>query len=144
MSLRPFLDANILFTAAYSPKGLARLLFDLHKAKAVSLFTSDLAVEEARVNLEIKRPAALDDLTILLRRLKVVRTPSRSPINLELPSKDLSIFSAAVSGNASHLLTGDKKHFKPYFNKPRQTGGMLVQTVREFLVQNFGLNPNRP
>jgi hypothetical protein len=43
--LRVFLDANVLFTAAYSPDGLSALL------------TSPLAIVEAERNLEAKRPA---------------------------------------------------------------------------------------
>ena len=139
MSLRAFLDANILFTAAYNPKGLARLLFDFQKRKAVSLLTSSLAVEEARINLEIKKAAALDDLGKLIETLEVIETPAPFSATLDLPPKDLAIFAAALAGRATHLLTGDKKHFGRYFNNPSRTGGITVQTVREFFVENFAL-----
>jgi predicted nucleic acid-binding protein len=137
MSLRPFLDANILFTAAYNPQGLARLLFDLHEQKSVFLLTSDLAVEEARVNLEIKRPSALAELMKLVENIKLINVPARLAVILDLPAKDLLIFAAAVAGKSSHLLTGDKKHFSRYFNKPESTAGIVIQTVREFFTENF-------
>jgi predicted nucleic acid-binding protein len=45
---RLFLDANVLFSAAYQPdSGIARLW----KFKDVELLTSAYAAEEARVNL---------------------------------------------------------------------------------------------
>lgn len=139
MSLRPFLDANVLFTAAYNPHGLARVLFDLERHKALSLLASRLAIEEARINLEIKKPTALDDLANLTETLHLIQIPARPPIALDLPPKDLTIFSAAVAGKATHLLTGDKKHFGRYFNKPERTAGIMIQTVREFFEENFDL-----
>jgi predicted nucleic acid-binding protein len=139
MSLRPFLDANVLFTAAYNPKGLARLLFDLGKRKAISLVTSSLALEEARINLEVKKSSALAELESLIKSLEIVQSPAHFPAVLELPPKDLAIFAAAVAGRATHLLTGDKKHFGRYFNKPSATRGIIIQSVRDFFVDNLGL-----
>jgi predicted nucleic acid-binding protein len=57
--LRVFLDANILFTAAYSLDGLSAFLIELATAGRLTLLTSPLAVVEAERNLETKRPAAL-------------------------------------------------------------------------------------
>lgn len=139
MRLCLFLDANVLFTAAYNPLGLAGLLFDLHRRKAVFLLTSSLAIEEARINLEIKKRAALDEFGTLINYLEVVKTPAHLPVVQKLPPKDLAIFATAVSVKATHLLTGDKKHFVRYFNKPGKTLGVIVQTVREYFVENFGL-----
>lgn len=139
MSLCPFLDANILFTAAYNSQGLARLLFDLQKRRTLSLLTSPLAIEEARTNIEIKQGAALDDLERLIKSLEMVHPPAHFPTALDLPPKDLAIFAAAVAGRATHLLTGDKRHFGRYFNEPAKTAGIVIQTVREFFVRNFGL-----
>jgi len=56
--LRVFLDANVLFTAAYRPEGLSALLVELGAAGRVTLLTSPLAIVEAERNLEAKRPAA--------------------------------------------------------------------------------------
>ena len=71
----------------------------------------------------------------------MVKTPAHFPVALKLPPKDLAIFATAVSTRATHLLTGDKKHFGRYFNKPSETLGVIVQTVREFFIENFGLEP---
>lgn len=43
------------------------------------------------------------------------------------------LFSATPAGKASHLLTGDRKHFGAYFNQPELTAGVIVQTVADYL-----------
>jgi predicted nucleic acid-binding protein len=118
---------------------LAGLLFDLANRKIFTLLTSHLALQEARINLEIKKPSALSELDSLIKTLEIVQAPAHFPVTLDLPPKDLAIFAAAVAGGATHLLTGDKKHFGPYFNKAATTRGIIIQSVREFFVENLGL-----
>jgi predicted nucleic acid-binding protein len=137
LNLRIFLDANILFTAAYSPEGLSSLLFDLRRRKILALLTSEHALEEARVNLQIKKSSAIDHLSSMTGLLELVHAPAASPVSLELPEDDLLIFAAAVAGSATHLLTGDSKHFGRYFNKPNKTAGIQIQTVRQFFDERF-------
>ncbi len=137
MNLRLFLDANILFTAAYSPEGMSALLFELGLRGVLTLLTSEHAVEEARVNLHIKQPSALGRFDRLGNLLEVVHTPSKCPLVLDLPEDDLSIFGAALAGRATHFITGDKKHFGKYFDKPDDTGGIYIQTVRQFFDDRF-------
>ena len=71
--LRVFLDANVLFAAAYSPDGLSALLIELGAAGRVTLLTSALAIIEAERNLEAKRPAALPALRGNLSAVRIVR-----------------------------------------------------------------------
>ena len=137
MILRIFLDANILFTAACSPEGLSALLFELRRRKLLLLLSSEHALEEARVNLQIKRAAALEALSSPQELLELVHAPARSPLLLDLPEDDLLIFAAAVASRASHLLTGDRKHFARYFNKPDKTAGIRIQTARQFFDDRF-------
>jgi predicted nucleic acid-binding protein len=137
LNLRLFLDANILFTAAYSPGGLSGLLFELCRRGIIQLLTSEHAAEEARINLELKQTAALSALESRLKLVQVVHTPAKCPIPLNLPEDDLTIFAAALSCRATHFITGDKKHFARYFEKPDQTGGIRIQTVRQFFDDRF-------
>lgn len=137
--MRLFLDANVLFTAAHNPQGLSRLLFDLARHRVVSLLSSELAVTEARANLRLKTPDRAASLEPLLPLLQIVTAPVISPPIPALPADDQLILRAAIAGRATHLLTGDKRHFGPYFDKPEQTGGVIVQTVRQFLAARFGL-----
>ena len=137
MNLRLFLDANILFTAAYSPEGLSALLFELRRRGILRLLSSEHAAEEARVNLQLKQPDALGRLERLLKLLEVVHTPAKSPIALSVPEDDLSIFGAALAAGATHFITGDRKHFGRYFDRPAHTAGICIQTVRQFFDDRF-------
>jgi len=137
LNLRLFLDANILFTAAYSPEGLSALLFELRRRGILRLLSSEHAAEEARVNLQLKQPDALGRLERLLKLLEVVHTPAKSPIALSVPEDDLSIFGAALAAGATHFITGDRKHFGRYFDRPAHTAGICIQTVRQFFDDRF-------
>ena len=137
MNLRLFLDANILFTAAYSPEGLSALLFELRRRGILRLLSSEHAAEETRVNLQLKQPDALGRLERLLKLLEVVHTPAKSPIALSVPEDDLSIFGAALAAGATHFITGDRKHFGRYFDRPAHTAGICIQTVRQFFDDRF-------
>ena len=108
---RVFLDANVLFSAAYrSDAGLSQLW----KLKQVMLCSSRYAVEEARANLadedqRIRLNHLSSSLALFEARDKGL---SRSVL---LPEKDRPILLAAIEARATHLLTGDVKHFGPYF-----------------------------
>lgn len=131
---RLFLDANVLFTAAHNPDGKAAYLFNALKLKRWELLSSAYAIEEARRNIAVKYPQCVAPLEVLVGQLIEVGQPTPVPPTLELPEKDLPIFLAAQSARATHLLTGDIRHFGPHMNRPRQTGGIVIQTVAEFLA----------
>ncbi len=112
-----FLDANVLFSAAYQEgSGLA----SLWKLDGVQLITSGYAAEEARRNLaeETQRHR----LAELLRAVEVVAEadPSSVPGDDRLPDKDQPILRAAVGSRATHLLTGDVTHFGRFFGHEMQ------------------------
>jgi len=130
---RLFLDANVLFTAAHNPAGKAALVSRLAKEGYWEVLTSRLAIEEARRNLEIKYPLALDDLETILTTVQLTPAPFDSTCPIDLPKKDQPIFAAALACRASHLLTGDRKHFGSYFNQPGLSAGIVIQTVADFL-----------
>jgi len=60
--MKLFLDANILFTAAYSEQGISRALFHLAAARKCTLITAPFAFEEAKKNQELKAPDKRDAL----------------------------------------------------------------------------------
>jgi len=110
---RLFLDANVLFSAAH--KADARV-FRLWKLADVALYSSRYALEEARFNLT--EVSELRRLTELSQQLQLVEGGSRSiPRGVSLPEKNVPILLAAIEANADHLLTGDIRHFGPYFGK---------------------------
>jgi uncharacterized protein len=122
---RLFLDANVLISAAYRrDAGIARLW----QLNNVELLTSPYAAEEARVNLIEKDQR--ERLGTLLELVSIVAGVSGIPRGITLPEKDRPILQAAIQTRATHLLTGDKRHFGRYFGK--RYGGVLVLAPAEY------------
>jgi predicted nucleic acid-binding protein len=130
---RLFLDANVLFTAAHNPKGKAALLITLGSSGLLQLATSAYAREEAHRNLERKFPHCLDRFEGILDAIRLVSDRGDLPCPAELPEKDWPIYRAAHACRADVLLTGDLRDFGPLMNAPDRTGGLLIQTVAQFL-----------
>jgi predicted nucleic acid-binding protein len=107
---RVFLDANVLYSAAYlEQSGLARrwALDD------VNLLTSGYGLEEARRNFAMVRPEAVTRLERLCKAISTVNAPYglKPPANVQLDDENLPILLAAIHGRADHLLTSDARHF---------------------------------
>ena len=131
-----FLDANVLFTAAHNPSGKAAVIIDLGAQGYWEVMSCSYAIEEARRNISIKFPDYLKRFEVFMAT--VIKVPSRSGRNCPviIPEKNRPILEAAIHCKASHLLTGDIKDFGPFMNKPSLTGGVVIQTTSEFLI-NF-------
>ena len=125
---RIFLDANVLFSAAYRPDAG---LLALWRRVDIALLTSAHAVEEARRNL------SGDDqrhrLNGLVGKCEIVATPTGVglPEGLLLPLGDRMIFFAAMAAHARHLLTGDRTHVGPYYG--RTIAGVLILPPSAYL-----------
>jgi predicted nucleic acid-binding protein len=125
---RIFLDANVLFSAAWREQNG---LLPLWTLDGVKLLSSTYAVEEARVNLPEREQRIR--LASLVERIEIVGMghPASLPGSVALPSKDLPILLSAIEAGATHLLTGDKAHFGRFFG--RRTAGVLVLPPSEYL-----------
>jgi predicted nucleic acid-binding protein len=130
---RLFLDANVLFSAAY--KRDARVL-RLWRLNDVALFSSRYAFEEARFNLA--EESHVRRLMALSRKVRFVEASGRElPRGVSLPEKDAPILLAAIEGQADYLLTGDFRHFGPYFGKKIE--GVTVTLPSQYLkLKNHG------
>jgi uncharacterized protein len=127
---RIFLDANVLYSAAYLERsGLIRLW----SLDDVQLLSSAYAIEETRRNLALDRPEALRRLTPLTEALSIVHMPQalELPENVRLDPKDQPILLAAIYGNADYLLTGDVRHFSHLYGK-RIEGAMVLRPAQYF------------
>ena len=125
---RVFLDANVLFSAAYlQGSGLARLW----KRGGPLLLTSAFAIEEARRNLAPGAPR--ERLDVLLRKVTVVpEAPwTGGAASSGLPEKDIPILAAAIRARATHLMTGDLNHFDHLMQKT--VDGVLVLRPAQYL-----------
>lgn len=126
---RLFLDANILFSAAYRPNAGLRQLWRL---SGVSLLTSGYAVEEARRNLDTAdQRRDLQTLLVNTHLQQAAELRQPLPDSVELPEKDEPIMLAAISAQATHLITGDVKHFGRYYGK--RVEGVLILAPSAYL-----------
>lgn len=124
---RLFLDSNILFSAAYRPNAG---LLQLWKLKNVILCSSQYALEEARINLteEVQKSR----LARLARGIQLFEAiPRDLPRGLSLPDKDAPILLAAIEARATHLITGDVRHFGLHFS--RKIEGILILPPANYL-----------
>ena len=119
--MQVFLDANVLFSAAYVDRGHATRLFDLAAAGDCTLLSSGQALTEARRNLVGKAPASLDRFAQLLSLVEIALDPPGILVawaaDQGLPAKDAPILAAAVAARADLLVTGDRRHFAPLFDR---------------------------
>jgi predicted nucleic acid-binding protein len=127
---RLFLDANVLFSAAYREDSGLRRLWELED---VELVTSIYALEEARRNLDTDE--RLERLHELVRALKLVpESAVELPHHVELSEKDIPILQSALAAEASHLITGDRRDFGRYFGK--EIRGVWIMTPRQYLASS--------
>ena len=141
--MRLFLDANILFSAAYKDAAPAALLIDLALATGIAVMTSRFAADEARRNVEAKAPACLPALDRYLAQIPLLaEAPARLvelAANIGLPSKDAPILAAAWAARATHLVTGDRRHFGSLYDTAQQgTRIVLLRTALELVVDQSG------
>ena len=129
---RLFLDANVLFSAAWREDAGVAWLWRLDDA---GLVTSNFAIEEARRNLPDDE--RIDRLATLLERVHIVEATmpdAATRSEIELPAKDWPIIGGAVAAGATHLITGDARDFGRWFG--RKLLGVLVLTPAEYLRTN--------
>ncbi len=125
---RLFLDANVLFSAAYR---LDAGLLQFWKLRGVILCSSHYALEEARINLT--ESGQRRRLAKLAQRVRLFEGASHElPAGLSVPEKDAPIVLAAIEARATHLITGDIRHFGPYLG--RAIEGILVLTPAQYLA----------
>ena len=131
---RVFLDANVLFSAAYSEtSGLTRLW----KLRGVELVTSGYALGETLRNVETVQHRSetvqhRSRLARLMIDVTVVPEPATIPPECgRLADKDQPILAAAIAARATHLLTGDLTHFGRFWGKT--IGEVLILRPSEYL-----------
>lgn len=123
--MRAFLDANVLFSASNAGSNIARLIaFLIERHTGVA---SDVAVEEARRNLGLKRPAWVPVFEILVEELDIV--PSAAfDLPVSLATADASLLCAAIRSRCACFVTGDRRHFGQLYG--RSIKGVEVITLR--------------
>ena len=117
-----FLDANILFSAAYREHSGLLKLWQIKSAKLVS---SVYAIEEARRNLDMPpQKERLDKLIVGLEDIYPFHVDIELPGNVTIREKDKPILMSAIVANADFLITGDVRDFGKFYGK--KISGVIV------------------
>lgn len=126
---RLFLDANVLFSAAYSEaSGLTKLW---HR-KGARLLAAGYVIEEARRNLD--NAPARERLEVLLEKVEQVGDPAAAldpEMEQGLPENDRPVLRAAMAAGATHLLLGDRRAFGAWYGK--RLANVLVLRPADYL-----------
>lgn len=133
---RLFLDANVLFSAAYREDAGIGALWALD---AVILLSSTYAAEEARRNLDTDEQKRRLQKLLQDVELSDARVDPQYRAEIEgsaLPEKDLPILESAIGSGATHLLTGDRKHFGHLYGS--RIAGLLVLKPADYLDPRRG------
>lgn len=124
-----FLDANVLFSAAYRAETRLREFWTLPDTE---LITSAYAWGEAETNLATReRRTRLRELAPGVR-LVPEGGAWALPADVILPDKDRPILASALVNGATHLITGDAMHFGVWFGK--RLGSLLVMKPGPYLL----------
>ncbi len=133
---RVFLDANVLFSAAWrSASGLTRVW----EIASLHLVSSPYAADEAQRNLARKRPEAVARLTALVHAVEITSALVQLDKGHGLPPKDVPILAAAVASHCEVLLTGDIADFGHLIGRTLQ--GIRILTVSQLLSEIDNTTP---
>lgn len=131
--MRVFLDANVLFSAAYKDSSRLRFLWEMPD---VHLLTSVYTLDEANKNLRGIRPAQIPTLSTLVSQIEIIvgkTSDLELPPHILLPQKDRVVLVDAIQSQSDVFLTGDVKHFGPLYGS--RVGGVTILSPRSFLAQ---------
>jgi predicted nucleic acid-binding protein len=143
-----FVDASVLFAAAYSRTGSARDLFRLALEGKVTLVISSIVLEEAERNLSNKAPTKVEFFKMLIELIpfEFVSDLTKEEL-LEAAAythlKDAPIIAAARKAQAEYLVTYDRKHLIDPPEVAEKSGLTIVTPdVVVQAIQESDDNPN--
>ena len=112
--LRVFADSNIVFSASHQSPNNFEAYWSIPE---VDILTSQYSIAEVSRNLKTAEQRAR--LWHLIYRSHLVPEGDLIvlPPGISLPAKDVPILRAAIAGRADLLVTGDARHFGPYYNQ---------------------------
>ncbi|MCR9247728.1 MAG: DNA-binding protein [bacterium] len=142
--MRLFLDANVLFSAS-NPESVFFRLIKLAIEQADAVMTSDLAREEARRNLTLKRSIWLPTFEALVTHPRAgegkgiqIHPSALFELPVQLADKDAPLFCAAIAARADYFVTGDRRDFAHLFD--REIRGVTTITPKQLAEKLVELN----
>jgi len=138
MPPRAFFDANVVFSAVLSSRGVPRELLLLAARDAIQVVISQQIVEEIKRNLSKKYPELLDLFPSLLTEagIEVIEDASQCTVEEVIEyvpyPPEAAVLAAALEAQVDCFVTGDKKHF---LSKPQieDQAGLSILSPRQFL-----------
>jgi len=138
MPPKAFFDANVVFSAVLSSRGVPRELLLLAARDAIQVVISQQIMEEIERNLSEKYPQLLDLFPSLLTEagIEVVEDASQCTVEEIIEyvpyPPDAAVLAAALEARVGYFVTGDKKHF---LSKPEieDQAGLSILSPRDFL-----------
>ena len=130
--MRMVLDTNVLVSALITPGGLPDQLLQHWETGELTLVTSDEQLKEIQRVLGYEKLARFIRVDQAARLMANMR--QATDIAIALPTVSASddpfdnlIIATAIAGNASHLVTGDRRHVLSL----KQVESVSIVTVRE-------------
>ena len=137
--MRIFLDANILFSAS-ADRSATRLLLDAALQYADECITCPHAFEEARRNIEIKRPQQSSGLKKISKSISVTNA-FYTDLSIDLPQQDVPILAAAIGAQCTHLWTSDRKRFGAFYGKSIHAVQIVSSLLLADILIDLGWKP---
>lgn len=137
--MKIFLDANILFSSTQSGSA-TRLLFNALVKHNAECITNPHAFEEAKRNIEAKRPKQISELKKISKHLNICNAFYKDHA-IDLPPQDVPILSGAIGSECTHLWTGDKKHFGKFYGKSIHGVLVVSHMMLADILFDIGWNP---
>ena len=129
--IRVFLDASVIFAAAYSETGAARELFRQATRDQVRLVVNQDVMDEAQRNLVKKVPQGETLLQVLMAVVNPEIAPDPSPqltsqVSQYVVEKDVPVAAGALASQVDYLVTFDRQHLLKPVEVAKKSGLKIV------------------
>jgi putative PIN family toxin of toxin-antitoxin system len=140
MTYRFFIDANVIFSMAYSATGASRELYNLANDDKVILITNSHALKEAERVIEQQYPDALSQYeeirdSHVIEIQDALEDDVEEALGYTADPDDAPIVASAKIARAEALVSFDRKHLHTqavsnYINAPVITSGQALAIIR--------------
>mgnify|MGYP001032261636 CR=1 FL=1 len=115
--MRAVFDTNVLISAWLSPGGTASQCLAAAEQGLITSLTCEPILDEFIEKLHVKfdqTPEQAAQISRRIRQISIVISPIRGGSHeITTDSKDNLVIECAVVGQATHIITGDRRHLLP-------------------------------
>ena len=128
--IKVVIDTNVLVSAIWNPRGTPAKIIEGVYAGTFEPVVSEQILQEYSTVLKYKKfrfpPSIVNQMLNYFRTFLLPLPPEDTSIKCSDPD-DTKFLSAAIAGNASYIITGNRKHF------PRKVPGLSINNPHETL-----------